>query len=755
MDRRGGDVIPIQPLAAHIKRKYPEYFERRIFMAKTKQKIHAPAGIRNKLMAATSMLLVSSILMVTSTYAWFTLSTAPEIAGITTSVGANGNLEIALLNTETNADTSKISSAVGSSMAATTAAASNITWGNIVDLSTASDGTDTYGLSKIQLMPSRLNATSSGSLGGTILQVPVYGTDGRVSSLSSSTISGTYSTTDSGFDVDTAGTARGVRAIGTMSSLSDDQRNYVSALAAATSSRTNATSGTQSALNNPGLVNLLNKYVSAKTTSEDAVSALTFTQDEVDQLKTLVTALTSANESAGNAIKQYAVAYTVSKSGDSAKYAALQALSASATPSDYLSTAGLSGSAAANSYSANVTALGTAQTKLDALKDSETYTWAQVKEAVQPMIDTSKVSYSTENGIQVTLAQGSGVFTNLSDMLGDCSANVTLNISGLRLTVAIVPDSVGGSPISANQSAYLLAMQQTVTSAGAPDGDGSASVTTLSDVYGYALDLAVRTNASGSSLKLQTTPQQRIYSTSTNEQTMGGGSTMSFTSSVLTADQMTDLMGAIRVVFVNASNAIVGVAALDDMTTQTVNAEGDTAAHISATGSLKLVDYTITDTGAMNISTTTSTGTEGTEGYKTSTTVNFKSSDVLMELTQNEITKLTAIVYIDGDYVENGDVAATGTSSMTGSMNLQFSSTAELNPMNYTALSTGASNAETITNGNGNGTGTDSSTTDSNPSSNPAADEGSVTEETTTPASGTGNPQDNSEQEEGQVVQDT
>ena len=42
-------------------------------MEKSK-KFRMPAGIRNKLTAAVAMLLVSSIMMVSSTYAWFTLS---------------------------------------------------------------------------------------------------------------------------------------------------------------------------------------------------------------------------------------------------------------------------------------------------------------------------------------------------------------------------------------------------------------------------------------------------------------------------------------------------------------------------------------------------------------------------------------------------------------------------------------------------------------------------------------------------------
>lgn len=106
-------------------------------------------GVKKKLMGAVCMLLVASIMMVSSTYAWFTLSTAPEITGISTSVGANGNLEMALLNgvengTDTDADTyaetARIKSGVGTSMANTTAGwtvqQANLTWGNLVDLTT-------------------------------------------------------------------------------------------------------------------------------------------------------------------------------------------------------------------------------------------------------------------------------------------------------------------------------------------------------------------------------------------------------------------------------------------------------------------------------------------------------------------------------------------------------------------------------------------------------------------------------------------
>ena len=87
--------------------------------------------IKNKLMAAICMLLVSSIMMVSTTYAWFTLSTAPEVTGINTAVGANGNLEMALLPKD--GELSSITSAAGDGVIAMEQR--NITWGNLVDVS--------------------------------------------------------------------------------------------------------------------------------------------------------------------------------------------------------------------------------------------------------------------------------------------------------------------------------------------------------------------------------------------------------------------------------------------------------------------------------------------------------------------------------------------------------------------------------------------------------------------------------------------
>ena len=48
-------------------------------------------------------------------------------------------------------------------------------------------------------------------------------------------------------------------------------------------------------------------------------------------------------------------------------------------------------------------------------------------------------------------------------------------------------------------------------------------------------------------------------------------------------------------------------------------------------------------------------------------------------------TKISALVYLDGDSVDNSDVA-NAAQSMTGSMNLQFSTDVDLVPMHYTPL---------------------------------------------------------------------
>ncbi len=172
-----------------------------------KQKVLMPAGIRSKLMAAASMLMVGVIMMVSSTYAWFTLSTAPEVKNISTTVAGNGSLEIALMPTDGLLSGIK-AGAVGSKADAKT---SNTKWGNLVDLSDV-----TYGLSSIKLYPAQLNTTTDGVFNGngsSPLAIPVYGGDGRIDTVSADNI-GLRTYKDSRFGTE----GYGVRAIGEVNS---------------------------------------------------------------------------------------------------------------------------------------------------------------------------------------------------------------------------------------------------------------------------------------------------------------------------------------------------------------------------------------------------------------------------------------------------------------------------------------------------------------------------------------------------------
>ena len=56
--------------------------------------------MRERVVAAASLLLVAIVVMVSTSYAWVVLSSNPEVKGISTTITANGNLEIALATGE-------------------------------------------------------------------------------------------------------------------------------------------------------------------------------------------------------------------------------------------------------------------------------------------------------------------------------------------------------------------------------------------------------------------------------------------------------------------------------------------------------------------------------------------------------------------------------------------------------------------------------------------------------------------------------
>lgn len=122
--------------------------------------------IKEKLVAFLLLLVVSSLMLVTVTFAWISLSLSPEVTGVRTSIASNGNLEIALA---TGVD-APYSSKVGDSKLPLVER--NRTWGNLINLSDPQ-----YGLDSLVLRPAKLNEFG---LDSNPLYGPVYDDDGRV-----------------------------------------------------------------------------------------------------------------------------------------------------------------------------------------------------------------------------------------------------------------------------------------------------------------------------------------------------------------------------------------------------------------------------------------------------------------------------------------------------------------------------------------------------------------------------------------------
>lgn len=710
-----------------------------------KRKVVMPAGIRNKMVAAVSMLLVASIMMVSSTYAWFTLSTAPEVTGITTNVGANGNLEMMLLNKasfDSTAENLGVESGVNDSMAVVDVTEANLKWGNLVDLASQS-----YGLQSIVMNPARLNiqgnTTNGYKLDSALLKAPSYTSDGRVLDVDKNTLTSGYSDGTWKWD-ETAPNAYGVRVIGTTSGVTERLTAYRAAISARAAAIESAKNHARNSLLNNGqtLANIV-----VKAALEDTP---TFKIADLEALQKLVEQLKDANDAAGEAIVQTVLAYNLSNVRDSSGNEddkisdadvanlkkAFENKAANALPNTFtraadesktgtiLTPSGTEG--AVTKWSSNNDKITTAGNKIQELitANKPSYTNDDIMVVVNMLLDKSKATVAgvtdpgrtdadriienlTKNNmiLEVEMNQGSGIYADIAELAGD------YNASGLQIRVTV--GSLGNIPVTVNMSTSVVAKDTTGTLPMIPKLNvGSAPAATLDDSvkplltdhYGYALDFGFRTNAAASELQLQTADIQRVYSgegASEATATQGGGSYMEFRTSNPTnfsVDELRALMSALRVVFVEpvqTENAgvtynVLGVAAAD-ITCST----GDGGATYTYTGGtptgdgkglkaeLYLNNYEV-DGGILTLKGKKTTGESAAAA----------EDNTLTALTQNVAKKVTAIVYLDGDIVDN-TMVANAASSMTGSLNLQFSSSATLKPMENTGMRGGGSTGTT------------------------------------------------------------
>ena len=762
-------------------------------------------SIQKKLVAAIAMVLVASLMVVSSSYAWFTLSTAPEVTGITTSVGSNGNLEMAL-RTGALAD---IENGIGLS-----GAAANETWGNLVDLSY----NDVYGLDKLSLAPARLNTKSAvayterytytnvtvdkalkvndpyspqnnrtgevvESLGTVTentadgkttytyaevktkrdvysyslvtdsgyLRTPQYGTDGRVSAITANTVNGVYNAEKGAFNGLQNTTEFGVRGIGTVSNMTPEQLAMRDAKTAVRLAISNSKDAAIASLRTDAVA-MANMIIQAKLVTNPQMD-----QDDVNALLAAIGRLKAVEVLLEDALKEAVVALGLANGQSFTKdkvtlytgnTVGISVAVADADVNAWWAKASANAKADMEAAIAKLINMKSELTSAEAALASTEGTIAiRVNNALGYLLDANDIVLVNGSNTLGVNAIDPNNLGPVVDMVLDANTVITIE-SGIYATIAefrgnygaekvdvqidftgttyenMVKQMFNGNPVVTRQMniatdvttpangfhlEYVKTWMEGLTVTG-----GTAS-TLITDYYGYVLDFAFRTNAKQSSLLLQTLPASRLNG---NEAAgvQGAGSYMKFKpeSADYTNAQMIELMKAIRVVFTNDRGEIYGVAALDmydlvEFTNQQFDVKvkaGDTVTIgektyvVDSVGTEAEVktDDTVTGYSYDKIVVQDAHYTVGNDGYITAYLYMYSfsvdtegvmtlgqklSTGTITELQQNVAQEVSTLVYLDGDYVENGDVAISG-NSMTGQMNLQFASSADLIPMDYT-----------------------------------------------------------------------
>lgn len=619
---------------------------------------------RKKLIIAVMWLLVSSILLTTVSYAWLIMSVAPEVTGITTNIGANGSLEMALLTTATYNDPSLIKNAVGMTLQASHEA--NKSWGNLVDVSHQS-----YGLSNALLLPARLNLTETEN-GYTvdlssILNVPNYAYDGRIISVSSNTMTGGYHEGSGSFIFHKAGDY-GVRAIGTSNLVNSQSSALSSAKSNIASAAGNVASLAGAAMKNNGsdLIGLVMKKVADSTYSDTDVAVLVKTLNNLEE----------AVNAIDRALRQGVIAYAASKIEDPSTFDQVKSA---------VNNTGEEIQVILDRFSeiANIDLPSTFETWLNALNDlkskvrnaksacanltGNSYTWDQLKTILDCVMALDNVyigeqkfsnmsredllGLMSSSAVTMTLTQGSGLFADIAKFCDDYATEMTL--TGTVITVNVMAP--------AQQDGYLVTLHNNVKDLNAAGSDGGdIDNTALDAVYGYVLDLAFRCNAPFSDLLLQTDAINRVFDKDGASGTMGGGSYMEFSlnSGTVSLSNTLKLMDAVRVAFIDNAGSVLGIAKL--------NTSNRIANEHSMFAPLYLYDFSISTDVENNGALIMGERRLGDNAIKT--------------LLQNQAEAISVVVWLDGDLVDNTMVSAESETSLSGTLNLQFASSADLVP---------------------------------------------------------------------------
>lgn len=707
--------------------------------------------VKAKLMSAVALLLVSAILLSTSTYAWFVLSTAPEVSEMKTTAGANGALAIALQSTDATSGqrVEEITNRVGDSGSD----AANTTWGGLVDL------TDKYGLEKISLSPARLNVdTKTGMIQkGTPLSIPQFGADGRISAL---TPMGTVYY-DAGRDAFVEGTNYGVNIVGKRDDLNgagasitrtmDRQWLINTSTAKISTMRAEMLASLDQAVtdNSKGIVNIMRRFFGGTPT---------FRSEDLTTIQSLADAFQSLTEDAESALR-YALlaccaADTVNYPTDAAGQEALSAVYAKydklplkteagadgKVPDSILKLAqenqvSLSNSAALKaSYTAIETAVDSVYQAEEQIRLAQGYL-AEAKKAQEEggSDDSALVSACTSmfnvTGMYVGLKggqmyqattaeanstfgpgrllelyalRGSGLFHTMATVLGDYTAY----IEDITVTDFKYEDENGNEITERVETIYSIDLHATVAST-YTGFDPDINVGCLQSVYEttrpllvkgtvtYTMETSTRLNAYGYAVGLAFRSsaggnlllQQEAANRMTGETSDSAEGRLPETGNVQGGGSTMTFTMADDMTEAQAKELVQKVYVV--FLADSGYIQGVAAADADSISVVSHRDAeTLKDTFEVTATLVMCGYTlDGDTGALIKGTA--KASQDIVSLQADKTVWLTALVYLDGDAITGGEVSADTTQSLFGSINLQFSSDQKLTGMPYDGVLAG------------------------------------------------------------------
>lgn len=750
--------------------------------------------LKERLTAALILLLVAVMMLTTVSFAWLSLSVNPEVTGVTTSITSNGNLEIALASGTLASLTAPNESALGDGNK--DLINGNITWGNLINLSDPA-----YGLSNLVLRPAGLNKDD-------LLGNPLYGADydatGKHEGYINSFRYAKWQSTDPDdpnapweFKITNE---LGVRAISStiIAESNAYQYGYQLALDEAMAANREAQEAYLNITKNYDVVTssekpfleslayIMGAYMTANMNagqedSEHLVNA-TLEKAQMETFRDLFLAFSKALELEREAMRKLAnLQLYVLNNGDETKYTEYATVEAFIADKANFASKGLQISGLEQNL-ADAAKLEAGYEDLNEICQKGEIKWGDdgIADIVNQFL---VVGTCTVNG---TLVKNIGASAALELNNKTCNTVITNGIiynfeqrTGARMdvpngTTALQEKYPKGLTVKARGKRYGMEMSGTIyakitTNAPTPsqfqqdinyakdNNTGGVAELTANDTYGFAIDFWIRTNASGSYLKLEgnilteTIEQDakgvdkdgnevQLYTvtiTQTDDAT-GESSEYSFdvyqaadekwyyadTHEEYTVDNNNEPVKKVNIIEnvigyegdnrIWDNNAFLST----DSTTQ-----GNGSCYVYYADTPEDKERSLKLLASMNVAFVDAAGNLLAEGYmdtehyfedngkitvpmvlKEDSKIKLQNPDgsetlAITYLEKNVATFISAIVYLDGTKIQNEDVLAAA--DIQGQMNIQFGSTVDLVPMNdeklaseYLSISASASATE-------------------------------------------------------------